>query len=260
MTHNLDQVLSQTKASLRLAFGGQQGSGDGVDAMANNIEVPSRWTLQKARVRLDVASMLLQRHISGQQGPISRYLAYDASPQGGVEIFCAAEGVVNMQDLQHAFPHRPSVTTRFLPLTTLGVGRMGQADKAQALIHQTWLECGPSAAAVRQANVCVRQCLTDMGVEANVVDLPDLVNQAVLLKLQRKRKIRQAYPQTVRFTEKEMRILQLIADDKTTEEIAESVFLSPRTVETIRQQMKLKAGVKTIAGLVMYATRNKLLE
>ena len=88
----------------------------------------------------------------------------------------------------------------------------------------------------------------------------DLVNQAVLLKLQRKRKILQAYPQTVRFTEKEMRILQLIADDKTTEEIAESVFLSPRTVETIRQQMKLKAGVKTIAGLVMYATRNKLLE
>ena len=88
----------------------------------------------------------------------------------------------------------------------------------------------------------------------------DLVNQAVLLKLHRKRKIRQAYPQNVRFTEKEMRILQLIADDKTTEEIAESVFLSPRTVETIRQQMKLKAGVKTIAGLVMYATRNKLLE
>lgn len=88
----------------------------------------------------------------------------------------------------------------------------------------------------------------------------DLVNQAVLMKLQKKRKVRQAYPQTVRFTEKEMRILQLIADDKTTEEIAESVFLSPRTVETIRQQMKQKAGVKTIAGLVMYATRNKLLE
>lgn len=88
----------------------------------------------------------------------------------------------------------------------------------------------------------------------------DLVNQAVLMKLQRKRKVRQEYPQTVRFTEKEMRILQLIADDKTTEEIAESVFLSPRTVETIRQQMKQKAGVKTIAGLVMYATRHKILE
>ncbi len=88
----------------------------------------------------------------------------------------------------------------------------------------------------------------------------DLVNQAVLLKLQGKRKIRQLYPQAVRFTDKEMSILQLIADDKTTEEIADLVFLSPRTVETIRQQMKQKAGVKTIAGLVMYATRNKLLE
>jgi DNA-binding NarL/FixJ family response regulator len=88
----------------------------------------------------------------------------------------------------------------------------------------------------------------------------DLVNQAVLLKLQRKRKVSRPSVNAVRFTEKELRILQLIADDKTTEEIAEMVFLSPRTVETIRQQMKQKAGVKTIAGLVMYATRHKILE
>jgi DNA-binding NarL/FixJ family response regulator len=88
----------------------------------------------------------------------------------------------------------------------------------------------------------------------------DLVNQAVFLKLQRKKKSIRFQTPTVRFTDKELRILQLIADDKTTEEIAEVVFLSPRTVETIRQQMKQKAGVKTIAGLVMYATRHKILE
>ena len=88
----------------------------------------------------------------------------------------------------------------------------------------------------------------------------DLVNKAVLLKLQRKRKSPPIGTASVRFTEKEMRILHLIADDKTTEEIAEAVFLSPRTIETIRQQMKNKAGVKTIAGLVMYATRHKILE
>lgn len=90
--------------------------------------------------------------------------------------------------------------------------------------------------------------------------LNDLVNQAMLLKLQRRRKPVRVPMNTVRFTEKELRILQLIADDKTTDEIAEAVFLSPRTIETIRQQMKQKAGVKTIAGLVMYATRNKILE
>jgi len=88
----------------------------------------------------------------------------------------------------------------------------------------------------------------------------DLVNKAVLLKLQHKKTIRQFYPNPVKFSEKEIKILKLIAEDKTTEEISKDVFLSPRTIETIRQNMKQKVGAKTIAGLVMYAMRNKLLE
>src|SRR6188768_4156132 len=88
----------------------------------------------------------------------------------------------------------------------------------------------------------------------------DLVNKAVLTKLQAKKTARQFYPSVVKFSEKEVRILKLLADDKTTEEISKQVFLSPRTVETIRQNMKQKVGAKTIAGLVMYAMRNKLLE
>ena len=87
----------------------------------------------------------------------------------------------------------------------------------------------------------------------------DLVNSAVLLKLQQKRSVRRFYPNTVKFNEKELKILKLISEDKTTDEISEDVFLSPRTVETIRQNMKMKVGAKTIAGLVMYAIRNKLL-
>jgi DNA-binding NarL/FixJ family response regulator len=88
----------------------------------------------------------------------------------------------------------------------------------------------------------------------------DLVNKAVLLKLQHKKTVRQFYPNPVKFSEKEIRILKCIAEDKTTEEISKEVFLSPRTIETIRQQMKQKVGAKTIAGLIMYAMRNKLLE
>jgi DNA-binding NarL/FixJ family response regulator len=85
-------------------------------------------------------------------------------------------------------------------------------------------------------------------------------NKAVLLKLQHKKTVRQFYPNPVKLSEKEIRILKLIAEDKTTEEISKDVFLSPRTIETIRQNMKQKVGAKTIAGLVMYAMRNKLLE
>ena len=88
----------------------------------------------------------------------------------------------------------------------------------------------------------------------------DLVNKAVLLKLQHKKTVRQYYPNPIKFSEKELRILKCIAEDKTTEEISKEVFLSPRTIETIRQNMKQKVGAKTIAGLVMYAMRNKLLD
>lgn len=88
----------------------------------------------------------------------------------------------------------------------------------------------------------------------------DLVNKAVLLKLQHKKAVKQFYPNPVKFSEKEIKILKCIAEDKTTEEISKEVFLSPRTIETIRQNMKQKVGAKTIAGLVMYAMRNKLLD
>src|SRR5258705_3983347 len=88
----------------------------------------------------------------------------------------------------------------------------------------------------------------------------DLVNKAVLSKLQTKRQVRQFYPDPVKFSEKEVKILRLLAQDKTTEEISKEVFLSPRTIETIRQNMKTKVGAKTIAGLIMYGMRNKLID
>jgi len=88
----------------------------------------------------------------------------------------------------------------------------------------------------------------------------DLVNKAVMMKLQHKKSVRQFYPNPIKMSEKELKILKLIAEDKTTEEISKEVFLSPRTIETIRQNMKTKVGAKTIAGLVMYGMRNKLID
>lgn len=88
----------------------------------------------------------------------------------------------------------------------------------------------------------------------------DLLNKAVLMKLQQKKTTRQFYPTPIKFNEKEISILRLIAQDKTTEEISKEVYLSPRTIETIRQNMKTKVGAKTIAGLVMYGMRNKLID
>ena len=90
----------------------------------------------------------------------------------------------------------------------------------------------------------------------------DLVNKAVMGKLLQKKNVRQHYgtANTVHFNEKEIKILKLLAEDKTTEEISKTIFLSPRTIETIRQNMKMKVNAKTIGGLIMYGMRNKLIE
>ncbi len=89
-----------------------------------------------------------------------------------------------------------------------------------------------------------------------------LVNKAVMGKLMQKKNVRRLYGNQipVTFNEKELKILQLLGEDKTTEEISKIIFLSPRTIETIRQNMKSKVGAKTIGGLIMYGMRNKIIE
>jgi DNA-binding CsgD family transcriptional regulator len=71
-------------------------------------------------------------------------------------------------------------------------------------------------------------------------------------------------PQTVvpevHLTEKEITILKLMCEEKSTKEIADMVDLSPRTVEAIRDKLKSKTGVKSMAGFVMYAVKAGILE
>lgn len=60
-------------------------------------------------------------------------------------------------------------------------------------------------------------------------------------------------------TKRETEILQKIADGKTSQEIAEVLFISPRTVDTHRANLIQKLGVKNSAGLVRYAIENQLV-
>lgn len=61
----------------------------------------------------------------------------------------------------------------------------------------------------------------------------------------------------ISLTEREVQVLQLICQEKTTPEIAEQLYLSPRTVETYRKQLLEKTNSKNIAGLVKYAMERK---
>ena len=87
----------------------------------------------------------------------------------------------------------------------------------------------------------------------------ELTNKALLTGL-RTRRPEPALPQDANLTEKETIILKMMCEEKTTKEIADLVDISPRTVEAIRDKLKTKTGAKSMAGLVMYAVKNGIIQ
>lgn len=87
----------------------------------------------------------------------------------------------------------------------------------------------------------------------------DLVNKALLKKLVIKGNIKPSFKQNVDFTEREMEVLKLICEEKTATEIGKEIFLSPRSVEGIRQRLIEKTGVRNTAGLVLFAVKNGVI-
>ncbi len=59
-------------------------------------------------------------------------------------------------------------------------------------------------------------------------------------------------------TERELEILKLICLELTSEQIAEKLFISKRTVDTHRKNIIDKTEIHTLVGLIKFALRNKL--
>lgn len=60
-------------------------------------------------------------------------------------------------------------------------------------------------------------------------------------------------------TARELEIIRLIAQELSTSEIAERLFISVGTVETHRHNILRKLGVKNAIGIIKYAVKNKLV-
>jgi len=81
-----------------------------------------------------------------------------------------------------------------------------------------------------------------------------LIKQLTLPNSQKKEK------EKTPLTNREKQVLQLIAEEYTNSEIAASLFISIRTVDTHRRNLIEKIGVKNTAGLVKYAIKIGLVE
>ncbi len=84
----------------------------------------------------------------------------------------------------------------------------------------------------------------------------DLVNKALLKKLVLKGNLKPSFNQNIELSERELEVLKLICDEKTAAEIGKELYLSPRSVEGIRQRLIEKVGVRNTAGLVIFAVKN----
>lgn len=87
----------------------------------------------------------------------------------------------------------------------------------------------------------------------------DITNIALLASLRTKRQ-ENATNEDHQLNEKEVRILKLMCEEKTTKEIADIMEISPRTVEAMRDKLKVKTGARSMAGLVMYAVNHGILK
>ncbi|HKJ78213.1 MAG TPA: response regulator transcription factor [Prolixibacteraceae bacterium] len=67
-------------------------------------------------------------------------------------------------------------------------------------------------------------------------------------------------PQRVEFSKQEKKVLQLMCRELTNVEIGEQMEISKRTVEGYRRNMISKTGVRSMAGLIVYALKNKIVE
>jgi DNA-binding NarL/FixJ family response regulator len=88
----------------------------------------------------------------------------------------------------------------------------------------------------------------------------EYTNKAMLTGLRTRRVVETPIPEDAELSEKEIHVLKLMCDEKSTKEIADIVDVSPRTVEAIRERLKLKTGAKSTAGLILYAVKHGIVE
>ncbi len=124
---------------------------------------------------------------------------------------------------------------------------------AQAQFVRSMLEAGASGYLLKD---CAVEELVDaiQTVLANRIYLSKQITGVVVEDYVRHLATKNHSVQAV-LTPREREILQLIAEGRSTKEIASALHVSIKTVETHRQHVMEKLGIRSIAGLTKYAIR-----
>ncbi len=154
------------------------------------------------------------------------------------------DGITALPEIKKLYPH-----IRIIMLTMHNDHSM--ISRLMELGANAYLTKNSDSEVIYEA---IRTCYT------NEYYFNELTNKALLDGLRTKRNADAFAPAEVKLSDKEKHILKLMCDEKSTKEIADLVELSPRTVEAIRDKLKSKTGVKSMAGLVIYAIKSGIIE
>jgi DNA-binding NarL/FixJ family response regulator len=98
-----------------------------------------------------------------------------------------------------------------------------------------------------------------MEVMARGYYLNNFVNR-VLLKKSAKHKAIPSLNTEINISEKEKEVIRLLCLEFTASEIAQKMEISARTVESVKDRLMERFGLKNTAGLVFYAVKNNLID
>jgi DNA-binding NarL/FixJ family response regulator len=88
----------------------------------------------------------------------------------------------------------------------------------------------------------------------------DMVSDKLIHYIGDESALKKQQDQVNQLTEKEKAFMGLVCTDKTYKEIADIMFISPRTVDTYRDHLFKKLDIKTRVGLALFAIKNNLAE
>jgi RNA polymerase sigma factor (sigma-70 family) len=151
-----------------------------------------------------------------------------------------------IEAMQQMLPRHPNVQVVVLSIheSKPYVSRALKAGARGYLIKETaGLEVVEAVRAVHHSERYLSQRIADLLTEASFQKLESLIEVGPLEAL----------------SPREREILQLVAEGKTSQEIAERLSISPKTVDTYRSRLMHKIGVEDVAGLVKFAIQHGVI-
>ncbi|HEV7330497.1 MAG TPA: response regulator transcription factor [Flavisolibacter sp.] len=150
------------------------------------------------------------------------------------------DGIEVMQEMKKSFPH-------------IGVIALTNYDEDYLIVEM--LEAGASGYLLKTAHKeeiveAIKTVYRDKTYycQHTSAKLAQLIAKSSFNSYRKKKK--------VEFNERERQIIRMICEGLTNKEIAARLFLSPRTIETHRENIMSKMDENSTAGLVVYAIRH----